>query len=105
MLEQRIRLRFQKQGEVRFISHHDLMRLFERAVRRADIPIKMTSGFNPRPKISFPLSLSVGTEGRNEIIELGLDRWVSVPEVQRRLQDQLPDGGSLQQEVFRLLIS
>src|SRR3990167_11377873 len=58
-----VRLRFQKKGTLRFISHHDLMRLLERALRRAELPIKMTQGFNPRLRMSFPLALALGIEG------------------------------------------
>ncbi|MEK7852195.1 MAG: TIGR03936 family radical SAM-associated protein, partial [Planctomycetota bacterium] len=45
----KIRVRFTKLGDIRFISHHDLMKVFERAIRRANIPVSMTQGFNPHP--------------------------------------------------------
>lgn len=87
-----MRLRFQKTGALRFISHHDLMRLFERAVRRADIPIGMSQGFNPRPKMSFPMALALGAEGVDEVVELELSRWVAPSRLQENLQAQLPPG-------------
>jgi radical SAM-linked protein len=68
------------------------MRLLERAVRRADIPIAMTEGFNPRPRLSFPLALGVGVEALREIVEMDLAEWVHPTEAQRRLNAQLPDG-------------
>ena len=92
MVKERLRLRFEKRGEICLISHHDLMRLFERAARRAALPVAMTEGFNPRPRMSFPLALGVGVEAMREIVELDLSDWVHPAEVQRRLNEQLPDG-------------
>jgi radical SAM-linked protein len=92
MVKQRLRLRFEKRGEISLISHHDLMRLFERAARRAGLPIAMTEGFNPRPRMSFPLALGVGVEALREIVEMDLSEWVHPTEVQQRLNGQLPAG-------------
>lgn len=75
---------------MRFISHHDLMRLFERAIRRANIPICMSQGFNPRPKMSFPMALALGVEGVDEVIELELSRWIAPSKLQENLRAQLP---------------
>lgn len=88
----RVRLRFQKIGVLRFVSHHDLMRLFERAIRRADIPIGMSQGFNPRPKMSFPAALALGIEASGEILELKLSQWIAPQILQERLKAQLPPG-------------
>jgi radical SAM-linked protein len=85
-------LRFQKKGTLRFISHHDLMRLLERALRRAELPIKMTQGFNPRPRMSFPLALALGVEGLEEIVELELSRWLPPKTLVEQLRTQLPEG-------------
>jgi len=87
-----IRIRFNKQGDVRFISHHDLMRLFERAVRRAGLPVAVTSGFNPRLKIWLPLPLPVGTAGENEIADFELHKWLRPMEFAERLARELPSG-------------
>ncbi len=92
MVKQRLRLRFEKRGEISLISHHDLMRLFERAVRRANLPIAMSEGFNPRCRMSFPLALGVGVEGLREVVEIDLADWVHPAEAQRRLNEQLPQG-------------
>ena len=89
-LVQRLRLRFTKTGEMKFISHRDLMRLFERAVRRAELPIRMTSGFNPHPRISFPLALSLGVEATAEIVEMEFSRWVHPEAVKEALNRNLP---------------
>ncbi len=91
-VRQFFRLRFSKQGDVRFTSHHDLMRLFERVMRRARLPVAMSGGFNPRPRISLPAPLSVGFLGRNEILDFELERWLRPEEVRRRFEEQLPAG-------------
>lgn len=67
------------------------MKLFERAVRRAEIPVKMSKGFNPRQKMSFPLALPVGIKGIDEKLELELCEWVQVSEIKSRLKKQLPE--------------
>ncbi|GJQ60504.1 MAG: hypothetical protein SCALA701_33050 [Candidatus Scalindua sp.] len=68
------------------------MKLFERAVRRAEIPVKMSEGFNPRPKIIFPLALPVGIEGTDEKLGIILFEYMPVGEVESRLKNQLPKG-------------
>ena len=92
MFVQRIRVRFQKTGELTVISHLDLMRAFERALRRAGLPLRMTEGFNPHPRLSFPAALGVGIEGAEEVMEFDLADWVTPSEVERRLREQLPAG-------------
>jgi len=66
------------------------MRAFERALRRAGLPLLMTEGYNPRPRLSFPLSLGVGTEGSDEVMEFELADWVPASDVRTRLAAQLP---------------
>lgn len=61
-------------------------------MRRAEIPIKMSKGFNPRPKISYPLALSVGIKGIDEKLELELCEWMQVSEIKSRLKKQLPEN-------------
>jgi radical SAM-linked protein len=68
------------------------MKLFERAIRRAEIPVKMSEGFNPRPKIIFPLALPVGIEGTDEKFGIILNEYMQVGEVESKLKDQLPLG-------------
>ena len=92
MFVQRIRVRFQKVGELSFISHLDLMRAFERALRRAGLPLRMTEGFNPHPRLSFPAALGLGIEGAEEVMEFDLADWVIPSETERRLREQLPPG-------------
>ena len=87
-----IRIRFSKQGDVRFTSHHDTMRLFERALKRAALPVAMSEGFNPRPRLSLPMPLSVGMAGLNEVADVRLEGWIRPEEVRSRLQAELPEG-------------
>jgi radical SAM-linked protein len=85
------RIRFAKYGRMRFLSHHDLIRLFERAIRRTNLPIRMTEGFNPHPRISLPMALGIGIESYDEIMEIELDRWVSPNEIKSRFMAEIPE--------------
>lgn len=86
------RLLFVKEGRARYISHLDLMRTFQRAFLRADIPIKHTEGFNPHPFISIALPLSLGFASQCEILEFGLLEGVEHTQVPQRLNAALPEG-------------
>ncbi len=86
------RLRFTKSGRMRFLSHHDLMRLFARALRRSGLPLRMTEGFNPRPIVSFPTALGLGIESDDEVLEFELDRWTAPRQIEKQLGEQLPEG-------------
>jgi radical SAM-linked protein len=86
------RVRFAKTGKMRFLSHHDLMRLFERALRRTGMPLRMTEGYNPRPVIAFPTALGLGIESVDEVMEFELQSWVPPRQVEKLLGEQLPGG-------------
>jgi radical SAM-linked protein len=86
------RIRFSKTGKMRFLSHHDLMRLFERALRRSGLPLRMTEGYNPHPILSFPTALGLGIESADEILEFELTNWVSPRQIEKVLGGQLPEG-------------
>jgi len=88
----RYRIRFSKRGTVRFISHRDLMDVFARAFRRAALPVRMSQGFNPRPRFSLPAPLSLGIEGLDEVLELDLSSELPAEEVAERLARELPEG-------------
>lgn len=89
---QRIRLRYRKGQELRFIGHLDIVRLWERALRRTDTPIAYTEGFNPRQKISFGPPLSLGITSDFELLDLYLIKWVSPNSLMNELNNTLPDG-------------
>lgn len=88
----RLRLRFRKNGDLRFISHHDLMRCFERLLRRASLPFHNTQGFHPHPRLVFALSLPLGVVGCEEVAELELDEALPVEDVLGRLRQHAPPG-------------
>jgi radical SAM-linked protein len=69
----RIRIRFSKLGKVRWTSHRDLARIWERAIRRIGLPVAYSQGFSPRPKVHFGLALSTGHESLAEYIDVDLD--------------------------------
>jgi radical SAM-linked protein len=92
MVCDKYRIRFEKLGDLRFISHHDLMRAFERILRRARLPFHSTSGFNPKPRLIFALPLPLGIAGTDEVAELELDQALSPEEVLERLATQAPTG-------------
>ena len=88
----KVRIRFRKGGDLRLVSHHDLMRCFERMLRRASLPIRSTSGFHPKPRLVFALSLPLGVVGRDEVAELELTEPIDPTEIHTRLADQAPPG-------------
>ncbi len=88
----KLRAKFSKGEEVKYISHLDTLRTFERAVRRAGIPIAYSRGFNPRPQMSFGLPLSVGVTSDAEYVDLEMEDEISVEEFVQRLNNNLPKG-------------
>ncbi len=83
---------FSKKGQMRYISHLDLMRLFTRSMRRARIPVKITEGFNPHPKLSIKRALKLGLESDNEEASIVLSGWIDLKDFKENLQRQLPEG-------------
>ena len=77
---------------MRFISHLDLMRVFSRAARRAELPLFISKGFSPHPKISIKRALKLGIESDNEEAEIILTKSVPLDEFCRRMNEQLPEG-------------
>ncbi|MEM9365735.1 MAG: TIGR03936 family radical SAM-associated protein [Planctomycetota bacterium] len=81
----RYRIRFAKLDLLRWISHRDLARLWERLTRRAELPLSMTEGFHPKPRIAFASALALGVESHDEVLELELSKELTVDELQQRL--------------------
>lgn len=92
---QRIQLIFRKDGPARFLSHLDLMATLEYAVRRANLPVSLSEGFNPRPRLSAASPLSLGYVGEAEILEIVLRERVESQKLLERLQVALPEGITL----------
>jgi len=90
----RLRVRFQKLGKVRFTSHRDVARMWERAFRRVRLPLAWTGGFSPRPKISFGLALPTGHESYAEYLDIDLvaEAEVDVDRLPAAFSDALPGG-------------
>jgi len=108
----KIRIRFGKLGRVRWTSHRDVARMWERALRRARVPLAYTEGFSPRPKLSFGLALPTGCESNAEYLDVALSEMVDMADLTSTFSSLLPDGvdvlaaqvlpdgmGSLQEEV------
>jgi len=90
--QQTLRIRFTKAGKVRFVSHRDVARLFERALRKLRVPVAYSEGFSPRPKLSFGLALSVGHESDAEYLDLALASPIDVEALPAQLSEALPPG-------------
>lgn len=88
----RLRVRYAKRGRLRFTSHRDIQRAFERAIRRADVPIAYSVGFSPHPKVSYLGAASTGTASEAEYLELVVTAPVDVDLLRDRLDAALPDG-------------
>jgi len=94
----RLRIRYSKKGKVRFISHRDVARIWERALRRVGVSVAYSQGFSPRPKLSFGLALSTGHESEAEFLDLELSDedgdWTAVrgEDLAARLTAALPVG-------------
>jgi radical SAM-linked protein len=86
----RARITFTKQGPLRYTGHLDLHRLWERAMRRAELPITYSKGFHPQPKISLAAALPLGFSSRGEVLDVRLNDEIPVEEISTRLKDNLP---------------
>jgi radical SAM-linked protein len=89
---QKLRLRYAKRGRLRFASHRDFQRAFERAIRRAGLPIAHSAGFSPHPKISYANAAPTGAASEAEYLEISLTRRWTAQDVQAVLDTALPDG-------------
>ena len=89
---QRIRVRFAKRGRLRFLSHRDVARSVERAVRRAGIPVAHSHGFSPHPRLSWIGAAPTGAASEAEYLEIGLTRPLDPAALAAALDAALPDG-------------
>jgi len=92
---QRLRLKFSRGEELKFLSHLDLMRLWERALRRAGLPLAYSEGFTPHPQIALAAPLSVGVTSQAELMDVFLSRWVPPQSFMAQVSEQLPSGVEL----------
>lgn len=89
---QRLRIQYAKRGRLRFTSHRDFSRAFERAIFRARVPMAYSSGFNPHPRISYAGAAPTGSASEAEYLEIGLAEIVDPATVRAALEEALPDG-------------
>jgi radical SAM-linked protein len=89
---QRIRIRYAKRGPLRFTSHRDFARAFERAVQRAGVPVAFSHGFTPHPRISYAGAAPTGTASEAEYLELGLQARVDPDDLVKALDAALSPG-------------
>lgn len=91
----RYRIRFRKEGLLRFISHNDLLRTWHRLLRRTQLPLRSTQGFHAKTKLSSPIPLALGLEGIDEVLDIELNRDVEPGDVERRLNEATVVGLSI----------
>lgn len=96
---QKVRVRYAKRGPLKFSSHRDFQRAFERAVRRVGVPMAYSAGFNPHPKISYANAAATGTASEAEYVEIGLARKVDVNELVQALKSSMPPGLDIEEAV------
>lgn len=95
MEKTRLRIRFTKSGDLRWISHRDLARVWERLLRRANLQLAFSEGFHPKPRINFPSALALGVEALDEIVELEVVGSMPIDEIETSILQQLPEGMKL----------
>src|SRR5215813_570843 len=88
----RIRITFVKQGALRYTGHLDLHKLWERAARRAELPLAYSQGFHPQPKMNLASALPLGFSSRCEILDMRLEHDVPLDDLPERLNGTLPSG-------------
>ncbi|HZJ57681.1 MAG TPA: TIGR03936 family radical SAM-associated protein [Clostridia bacterium] len=93
----RLIVRYTKGERVKYISHLDFVRLVQRAIRRADIPVAYSQGFNPHPKLSFASALAVGTTSQGEYLDIILEKDVDPELLCKRMNEKLPAGISFEE--------
>ncbi len=101
---QRLRIKFRRGQELKFISHLDIIRLWQRALNRAGISLAYSEGFNPHPRMSLAAPLAVGVTSEAELMDIVLAKWVSPHSFASALSQQLPVGIQVLQ-VFQIALT
>ncbi len=91
----RVRLKLAKRGRAKMVAHLEYLTMFQRAVRRAKLPVRFSQGFHPTPKVSYLEALPMGVESEAELVDIELFEPLAADEVAQRLNDQLPEGFSI----------
>ncbi len=90
-----VRTRFSREGATSFVAHLDMMRIFERSLKRAGIPCEYSQGFNPRPVMAFALPLGVGVETIDDYVDITVRGKITPADMVRRMQNSFPPGISI----------
>lgn len=93
----RIRIVFEKKQEMRYTGHLDLQRAWERTLRRAQLPLVYSKGFNPRPRINLASPLPLGFTGEREILDIWLEEQLTISVIEARISSSLPPGLAINQ--------
>jgi radical SAM-linked protein len=101
---QRLRIRFSRGEEIKYISHLDLLRLWQRALNRAEIPLAYSEGFSPHPRMSLAAPLALGVTGEAELMDIFLARWSSPHTFTAAISRQMPPGITIEQ-VFNIALT
>ncbi len=101
---QRLRIRFSRGEEVKYISHLDIMRLWQRALNRAGVAVAHSEGFNPHPRLSLAVPLAIGVTSEAELMDIFLEKWSSPHTFSEAVGRQLPRGVEILQ-VFNIAIT
>ena len=88
----RIRITFSKQGALRYTGHLDLHKLWERATRRAELPLAYSQGFHPQPKMNIASALPLGFSSQCEVLDMRLEQAISLDGLVQKLNDTMPEG-------------
>jgi radical SAM-linked protein len=95
-IKQRLRITFGKMGALKYTSNLDIAKVWERVLRRADLPILYTQGFNARPRIQLALALPLGITSECEILDVSLREEIDLTDLQERLENVSPEGLTIQ---------
>lgn len=101
---QRLRIRFSRGQEIKFISHLDIMRLWQRALTRAEISLAYSEGFSPHPRMSMAAPLALGVTSETELMDIVLAKWVSPHSFNAAISGQLPGGVEVMQ-VYQMALN
>ncbi len=93
--KQRVRFTYEKGEAIKFISHQDEFRLWERTLRRANLPLLYKQGFNPQPHIQFAAALGLGMTGVAEVVDVTFSETLPLAELKERIAQKLPPGATL----------
>ena len=83
---------FSKKGTLKYISHLDVLRLFQRAARRTELPVSISQGYTHHYRIGFEKALKLGVESENEKAIFTMDRWIEPEDFAKRMNEELPEG-------------